>query len=53
MKKSAFSGFLQFDGGVLDLDHETFGDLNVRNMQFASLVSGANFLPISREIALP
>ncbi|WP_237401137.1 hypothetical protein, partial [Rhodovulum sulfidophilum] len=32
MEKSAFSSLLQPDGGVLDFDHETIRDLDIRNV---------------------
>lgn len=38
---------------MLNLDHETNRNLDVGDMQLASLVSGGNLLPIGRKLVLP
>lgn len=38
---------------MLDFDHKAIRDLDVGNVELASLVSGGNLLPFSRKIVLP
>ena len=53
MKQSAFLSFGCLNGGMLNLNHKTIRNLDVGNMQLASIVSGGYLLPIRRKIVLP